>query len=110
MSSRSASTAAPPISSMRMSVRLARHLERVDEIGGAVVDADLDDIAHLIGHRPADWATGEAELEQFVLADDGRHDEALVALFHRRLHHARMLNGPAGSWITQHRDIQQPTL
>jgi aminoglycoside phosphotransferase (APT) family kinase protein len=95
---------------LRMSVRLARHLERIDEIGGAAVDADLDDIERLLGHRPADWATGEAELEQFVLADDGRHDEELVTLFHRRLHHARMLNGPAGSWITQHRDIQQPTL
>ncbi len=30
--------------------------------------------------------------------------EAFVRIFHRRLHRARMLNGPAGSWITQHRN------
>ncbi|KQM02676.1 hypothetical protein FF86_10581, partial [Frankia sp. CpI1-P] len=39
-----------------------------------------------------------------------RHDAELVALFHRRLHRARMLNGPAGSWITRHRDVPQPSL
>jgi hypothetical protein len=46
----------------RMSVRLARHLERVDEIGEAVVDADLEDLHRLLGRRPASWADGEAEL------------------------------------------------
>jgi hypothetical protein len=45
-----------------------------------------------------------------VLADAGRHDRELVLLFHRRLHRARMLNGPAGSWITQHRVVPQPHL
>ncbi|HEY2331635.1 MAG TPA: phosphotransferase [Acidimicrobiales bacterium] len=94
----------------RMSVRLVRHLERVDEIGAAVVEANLDDIQQLIGHRPAGWAEGEAELERFVLADDGHHDDELVRIFHRRLHRARMLNGPSGSWITQHRDVPQPSL
>jgi aminoglycoside phosphotransferase (APT) family kinase protein len=94
----------------RMSVRLVRHLERIDEIGAAVVEADLDDTAALVGHRPASWAEGEAELERFVLADAGAHDEELVQLFHRRLHRARMLNGPSGSWITQHRDVPQPSL
>ncbi len=94
----------------RMSVRLARHLQRIDEIGAAVVAADLDDTAALVGRRPRSWADGERELEDFVLADDGRHDAELVALFHRRLHRARMLNGPAGSWITRHRDVPQPSL
>jgi aminoglycoside phosphotransferase (APT) family kinase protein len=94
----------------RMNVRLVRHLQRVDEIGSQVVDANLDDIHHLVGHRPADWAEGEAELERFVLADDGAHDADLVRIFHRRLHRAAMLNGPSGSWITQHRDVPQPRL
>ncbi|HVV76665.1 MAG TPA: phosphotransferase family protein [Mycobacteriales bacterium] len=92
----------------RMSVRLARHLARVDEIGTAVVAADLDDLAGLLGQRPASWADGEQALESFVLADNGQHDAELVSLFHRRLHRARMLNGPAGSWITQHRHAPQP--
>jgi hypothetical protein len=47
-------------------------------------------------------------LEDYVLHDDGQHDAQLVALLHRRLHRARMLNGPAGSWITQHRHAPQP--
>jgi len=94
----------------RMSVRLVRHLERIDEIGAQVVEANLDDVHRLVGQRPGSWAEGEAELERFVLADAGRHDEELVQLFHRRLHRARMLNGPSGSWITQHRDVPQPRL
>jgi aminoglycoside phosphotransferase (APT) family kinase protein len=93
----------------RRSVRLARHLQRVDELGSSVVAADLDDLAELLGHRPATWTDGERSLEEFVLADDGRRDAELVALFHRRLHRARMLNGPAGSWITQHRYASQPS-
>jgi hypothetical protein len=93
-----------------MAVRLARHLERVDEIGAVVVAADLDDLHQLLGHRPPTWEDGEVELERFVLADDGRHDPELAQLFHRRLHRARMLNGPRGSWITQHRLVPQPHL
>jgi hypothetical protein len=94
----------------RMTVRLARHLERLDELGAAVVEADLDDLAPLLGDRPVSWAEGEQALERFVLEDDGRHDPELVLLFHRRLHRARMLNGPEGSWITQHRDVPQPSM
>jgi aminoglycoside phosphotransferase (APT) family kinase protein len=95
---------------LRKSVRLARHVTRAGEIGAQVVAADLADIARLTGHRPDGWAEGEADLERFVLADDGRHDQELVRLFHRRLHRARMLNGPAGSWITRHREVPQPHL
>jgi aminoglycoside phosphotransferase (APT) family kinase protein len=95
---------------LRKSVRLARHVERIGEIGDQVVAADLADIASLIGQRPQDWAEGETDLERFVRADDGSHDAELVRIFHRRLHRARMLNGPAGSWITQHREVPQPRL
>jgi aminoglycoside phosphotransferase (APT) family kinase protein len=95
---------------LRMAVRLARHAERVDEIGAAVVAADLDDLHKLLGRRPADWADGERQLEQFVLADEGRHDAQLVLLFHRRLHRALMTCGPSGSWITRHRVVPQAHL
>jgi aminoglycoside phosphotransferase (APT) family kinase protein len=94
----------------RMAVRLARHLQRIDEIGVQVVEANLEDIHRLTGRSPADWAAGEAELERFVLEDGGRHDEALIGVFQRRLHRARMLNGPSGSWITEHRTVLQPSL
>jgi hypothetical protein len=95
---------------MRIAVRLARHLERLDEAGPAVSAADLDDMHRLLGLRAASWAEAEAELEAFVIADEGRHDAELIEVFHRRLHRARLLNGPAGSWITQHRRAPQPSM
>lgn len=93
----------------RMTFRLARHLQRHEEIGDAVGAADLDDLHRLFGRRPATWQEGEAELERFVLADagEGRHDEALVALFHRRNLRAQMLLGPAGSAMTRHFPAQR---
>ncbi|HUP72974.1 MAG TPA: phosphotransferase family protein [Acidimicrobiales bacterium] len=93
---------------LRTMFRLARHVARVDEIGDTVSEHDLDDLHQLLGHRPASWHEGEAELEGFVLADakTGRHDEALVALFHKRNLRAQMLLGPAGSAMSRHLPIQ----
>ncbi len=88
--------------------RLARHLQRRDEIGDAVNQADLDDLERLLGARPHDWRDGEAKLEAFVLADTtGRHDTELVRLFHKRNLRAHMLLGPAGSAMTHHHTIQK---
>lgn len=94
---------------LRTMFRTARHIARVDEIGDAVSDADLDDLHQLLGRRPADWFEGEAELERFVLADagEGRHDEQLCALFHKRNLRAQMLLGPAGSAMARHLPIQK---
>jgi hypothetical protein len=61
----------------------------------------------LLGHRPQTWDEGDAELERFVLSDDGRHDEELVLLFNRRLWRAHQLMGPAGSAMTKHLPIQR---
>jgi aminoglycoside phosphotransferase (APT) family kinase protein len=93
---------------LRTMFRLARHVARVDEIGDAVSEDDVDDLHQLLGRRPASWYEGEAELERFVLADanTGRHDEALVALFHKRNLRAQMLLGPAGSAMARHLPIQ----
>jgi hypothetical protein len=81
---------------------------RYDEIGDAAVEADLDDLHALLGHRSATWQEGEAELERLVLADagDGRHDETLLWLFHRQNLRAQMLNGPAGSAMARHHPTQ----
>jgi aminoglycoside phosphotransferase (APT) family kinase protein len=93
---------------LRTLFRLARHAHRVDEIGDAVSDADLDDLHQLLGHRPESWLEGEEELERFVLADAsiGKYDETLVALFHKRNLRAQMLLGPAGSAMARHLPIQ----
>ena len=91
---------------VRIAFRLARHLARFDEIGESVVEADLDDLEALLGKRPGSWQEGDAALEHFVTSDDGRHDEALVHLFHRRLSRAHGLLGPAGSAMARHNPIQ----
>ena len=92
---------------LRILFRLARHLQRRDEIGDAVDEADLDDLERLLGTRPRDWREGEAKLEAFVLADTaGRHDAELVRLFHKRNLRAHLLLGPAGSAMTHHHTIQ----
>ena len=93
---------------LRTLFRLARHLQRRDEISDAVEQADLDDLERLLGARPHDWRDGEAKLEAFVLADTaGTHDTELVQLFHKRNLRAHMLLGPAGSAITHHHTIQR---
>jgi aminoglycoside phosphotransferase (APT) family kinase protein len=93
---------------LRTMFRMARHVARADEIGDAVSQADLDDLHALLGHRPSSWLEGEAELERFVLADaeSGRHDDALIPLFHKRHLRAHALLGPAGSAMTRHAKIQ----
>jgi aminoglycoside phosphotransferase (APT) family kinase protein len=93
---------------LRALFRLARHAARTDEIGDALAQADLEDLHALFGRRPASWLEGEAELERFVLADAalGRHDAALVELFHKRHLRAQMLLGPAGSAMARHLPIQ----
>ena len=92
---------------LRTLFRLARHLQRRDEIGDAVAEADLDDLEVLLGARPHNWRDGEAKLEQFVLEDKGQNDEELLRVFHRRNLRAHMLLGPAGSAMTHHHAIQR---
>ncbi len=69
-------------------------------------EQDLDDLQRLLGHRPEGWAAGEAELERFILADGGAHDEELVVLMHRRWSRYKALMGPAGSAMATHLPIQ----
>ena len=92
---------------LRIAFRLARHLQRFDEIGDALTEADLDDLRVLLGTRPASWQDGDAALEDFVLSDDGAHDEELVQLFHRRFLRYKMALGPAGSAMVTHHPIQR---
>ena len=91
---------------VRTAFRLARHLARFDEIGTAILEADLDDLAPLLGRRPSSWREGDAELEAFVLGDHGKHDEALIRLFHRRLSRSKATLGPEGSAMARHHPIQ----
>jgi aminoglycoside phosphotransferase (APT) family kinase protein len=91
---------------LRIAFRLARHLQRFDEIGDACTEADLDDLRDLLGRRPSTWQEGDAALEVFVLADGGAHDEELLQLFHRRYLRYKLLCGPEGSAMARHEPIQ----
>lgn len=94
---------------IRLAFRTARHLARVNDLGDAAAEADLDDIHQVLGRRPENWWEADAELERFVLADAavGRHDEPLLWLFHRRNLRTHMLLGPAGSKMIAHHPTQR---
>jgi aminoglycoside phosphotransferase (APT) family kinase protein len=91
---------------IRIAFRTARHLARMAAVGDAVIEADLDDLGEFLGWRPETWWEGDQALEDFVVeavaAGDGRHDEALVRLFHRRNLRVHLQLGPPGSKMVQH--------
>ena len=94
---------------LRTLFRLARHLQRRDEIGAAAEQADLDDLERLLGARPHHWRDGEAKLEAFVLADvAGRHDYELVRLFHKRNLRAHSAARPGR--LSNHPPPRHPTV
>jgi hypothetical protein len=64
--------------------RLAEYLRRADRMGPALEADDLDDVAELLGHRPASWSEADAALEELVLEEDPDVEAALVGYFHRR--------------------------
>ncbi|EHI13360.1 phosphotransferase [Mycolicibacterium thermoresistibile] len=65
--------------------RVARFSHRVAEYARAVEAADLDDLADLLGTRPADRAAGDQALEEFIHTASPEHDAALITLLHRRV-------------------------
>ncbi|MBA3053908.1 MAG: hypothetical protein FP826_03020 [Sphingomonadales bacterium] len=92
---------------VRILFRLARHLQRWDQVGREIEQATFDDVAALTGKRPADWHESEQMLEDFVLSDNGTHDLELIHLFNRKLQRAQALNGPVGSAMARHNPIQR---
>ena len=91
---------------VRIAFRLARHLERFDQIGAEVTEQDRADVGALTGKVTFGWDECEADLERFVLADNGAHDAELVILFNRRWRRYKALMGPPGSAMTAHHTMQ----
>jgi hypothetical protein len=91
---------------LRVAFRLARYLQREDELGRDLTNADLADLASLLRTRPATWQEGDAALEQFVLSDDGEHDRELCNLFYRRQIRHKATLGPPGSAMAAHHTCQ----
>jgi len=65
--------------------RVAEYLRRAEVLGPAFEEQDLDEMAAIIGHRPANWAAGDAALEALVRDVGPERDAQLVRYFHRRL-------------------------
>jgi len=74
-----------------MASNLAAHLELVDQIGGAIDKANLDEVEALIGYRTASLAEADVALEKYVLAAGPEKDVELLQLFFRRNERNRML-------------------
>ncbi len=81
--------------------RVARHLERIRELGPAVDEAMLDDAEALLGERPRIDLLDQA-LVRFIRSAGPEHDVAVLRLLDRRLQWHQMMLGPAGSNMVRH--------
>jgi len=66
-------------------LRVASYLRRAETIGPELEAQDRDELAALLGTRPASFQDADLMLEAFVEAAGPEHDEALIRYFHRRL-------------------------
>jgi len=94
---------------VRLMFRTARHLYRSSQIGAEFERQNSADVAVLTGQQPEDWQDADRILEAFCIADaaEGKHDEALIKLFHKRHLRLHMTLGPAGSSMVRHYRCQR---
>jgi aminoglycoside phosphotransferase (APT) family kinase protein len=91
----------------RCAYRLARHLQRVDEIGPAIDAQNRLDIARLLQQEDfSDDAQADAALLSFIDRAGTERDNDLLRLFAARLQRLHMTLGPADSLIVRHRVLQ----
>ena len=90
----------------RCAYRLARHLQRVDEIGAAIAADDRDDVARLVGASARDDVPVDDALLAYIATAGPERDVGLLRLFSTRLQRQHMTLGPADSLIVRHRGLQ----
>jgi hypothetical protein len=74
--------------------RLAVWTSRADLYGPALEAQDLDEVAALLGRRPATWSEADEALEKWVATAGPESDAALVRYFQRRFRrHEFLLEG-----------------
>ncbi|CAB4725277.1 MAG: phosphotransferase [Actinobacteria bacterium] len=93
----------------RCAYRLARHLQRVDEIGGLVDAAEIADGATLVGALCADRVALDAALVERIAREDPADDLALIGYLNRRMQRSSMLLGPPDALLVKHVPIQPLT-
>jgi hypothetical protein len=84
-----------------LSFRVARHLQRVDQIGQDVEESDLNDAADLLGYRPEPEDLDTA-LVSFISASTPDDEEHLVRLLDRRVQRLHLTLAPEGSMMLRH--------
>jgi aminoglycoside phosphotransferase (APT) family kinase protein len=81
--------------------RVANHLKRVDEIGGALDAADLDDLGRVLGYRP-DAGEADAELLHLVEHAGPEREEELVRLLDARVQRMHLAMASPKSLMLRH--------
>jgi aminoglycoside phosphotransferase (APT) family kinase protein len=68
---------------MRAAIGLAASLQLAERVGPVLDRHDLEDLAEMLGRRPADRETGLAQLDKLVATDPEGRTEGLLRLFYR---------------------------
>ena len=84
-----------------LSFRVARHLQRVDQIGRDIEKKDLNDAADLLGYRPRPEEL-DAALVSFIRASTPDDEENLTRLLDRRVQRLHLTLAPEGSMMLRH--------
>jgi hypothetical protein len=90
----------------RCAYRLARHLQRLDEIGSALAADDRRDVGRLAGIPVDDSATAQRALLGVIDSSKGERDVDLLQFFAAWLQRQHMTLGPAHSLVVRHRALQ----
>jgi hypothetical protein len=75
-------------------LRVAEYTRRAESLGPALEEQNLDELAELLGERPADGGQGDAALEEYVHSAGPERDGALLRVLHRRLKRHEWLVDP----------------
>ncbi len=84
-----------------LNFRVARYLQRVDQIGRDVENGDLDDATELLGHRPEPEEL-DAALVSFISTSTSDDEENLARLLDRRVQRLHLTLAPEGSMMLRH--------
>lgn len=86
---------------MGLTLRLVRMLRNADQLDRQLVDLELDDMASVLGSRPASLAEGDRALNAVVAEEEEDREADLVAyLWRRTIREEALLRGALGAGET----------
>ena len=76
---------------------MLHYTKTVQRIGGAIEKQELDDISHLLGHRPDNLEQATRELDQLVKDSGPERDEEFTRYFYRHgMREVELMQGAMG--------------